>query len=213
MTKGKFRDLTGQRFGRLDVQGRAENRNRHVYWRCLCDCGNVVEVRGDGLTRGRTVSCGCFHQDVVTKHGMYQTSTYKTWHAMLQRCENPRCKPYPGYGGRGIKVCARWHEFEAFLEDMGESPEGLSLDRIDNDGDYEPENCRWATNQQQHRNRRDNVWLTYKGETRCIMGWAELMGMGYSTLKRRLEMGWTPKDALTVPVDLGNRWKRQQQRA
>ena len=200
MTRGKFRNLSGSRFGRLLVLERAPNRNKHVYWRCRCDCGNEIEVRADALTRGPTVSCGCYQRDVVTKHGMWETSVYHIWRSMLTRCENPNMHAYHLYGGRGIKVCEAWHDFEQFYADMGPCPEGHSLDRIDNNRNYEPDNCRWATAKQQGRNRNDNVEITFQGETRCVAGWAEKLGMRDSTLRERLNRGWTIKEALTTPV-------------
>lgn len=210
MPRGRFRDLTGKRFGRLLVIKRAPNKNRHVYWKCRCDCGNVVIVRGDALTRGSTVSCGCYHKDAVTKHGMYNTPIYAIWSSMLQRCENPNATGHDNYGDRNIKVCKRWHKFENFYDDMGDRPsEEHTLDRIDNDGDYEPGNCRWATWEQQGRNRRDNKILKYKGKERCVSEWTKITGIGDSTLRMRLQRGWTTAEALTIPVDLGNRWKRQ----
>lgn len=204
--KGSFRDLTGQRFGRLTVTGRAPNRARHIYWLCRCDCGNEVTVRADGLTRGATTSCGCYHRDVVTKHGLWRSDAYGVWTGMVQRCVNPNHHAYHRYGGRGIKVCERWHDFEAFYCDMYPKPSrGHSLERIDNDGDYTPDNCRWATRKEQSRNRADNRLLTYKGETRCLTEWAEIIGMKKSALSERMRRGWNVQEAIEIPIDLGNR--------
>lgn len=159
-----FIDRTGAVFGRLTVIRRAPNRGRHVYWVCLCACGTVVEVKGDHLKSGATSSCGCFkvERTVATKttHGharattVGQSPTYQSWSSMIQRCTNPKKAKWPYYGGRGITVCDRWHTFVNFLVDMGEKPEGLTLDCIDNDGNYEPGNVRWATPTEQARNRR-----------------------------------------------------------
>jgi len=210
MTKGKFNNLMGRRFGRLLVIKRAENRNRHVYWRCRCDCGNEVEVRGDALTRGPTVSCGCYQHDIATKHGMWQSPVYNIWRSMLTRCENPEMHAFDRYGGRGIKVCDRWHDFELFYDDMGPRPgDSYSLDRIDNNGDYCPDNCRWATKKQQSRNRCNNRIIEADGERRCISEWASIVGIKQGTLTQRLNRGWTAEEAMTIPVDLGNRWKRR----
>lgn len=208
----KRRDIKGQRFGRLVVVGKAPSKNKHTYWRCLCDCGNEIVVRTDSLTRGPTVSCGCYHKDAVTKHGMYDTPIYAIWSSMVRRCELPSHPAYDNYGGRGIRVCERWVEFAAFYEDIGKlRPDRQhSLDRIDNDGDYCPENCRWVTPKQQGRNRRDNRWLTFGDKRHCLAKWAEITGLGYSTIRERLRRGWTTEDALTVNPDLGNRWKRLQ---
>ena len=211
MTKGHFEDLTGLRYGRLAVIERAANRNKHVYWLCQCDCGERVEVRADGLTRGSSVSCGCYQHEIVTKHGMWNTAAYKTWRGMLLRCKTSSHPAYPRYGGRGIKVCERWHDFLAFYADMYPKPfKTASLDRIDNEGDYCPENCRWATKKEQSRNRSDNRVLNYYGTERCVTEWAETLGMKVSALSMRLRKGWTVEDALETPVYLGNRWRRKQ---
>lgn len=210
MTRGRFEDLTGRRFGRLTVLERASNRGRHVYWTCKCDCGTVKEIRPDGLRNGRVVSCGCYQHDVVTKHGMWQSAAHGVWNGMIQRCENPNHHAYSLYGGRGIKVCERWHDFGAFYADMYPKPSRRhSIDRIDNDGDYEPSNCRWATDKQQGRNRSDNRIISYNGEERCLSEWADKIGMNWTTLWNRLKRGWSVVEAMETPVDLGNRWKRQ----
>jgi len=206
--KGQFRNLAGKRYGRLLVVKRVENRNKHVYWLCRCDCGNEVEVRCDALTRGPTVSCGCYQRDVVTTHGMWQTSIYRLWRSMLGRCENPNGHAYKLYGGRGIKVCERWHDFLSFLADMGERPRGCTLDRIDNDGNYEPGNCRWATPKQQGRNRANNRMLTFRGETRCIAEWADMLPLKDSAIRGRLKKGWTPEQALSIASGKVNQWNR-----
>jgi len=155
--------LAQQRFGRWLVTGAAESRvtpggSTKAYWRCICDCGITKEVRAEHLRLGRTDSCGCLKRELAAEqkfvHGGTGTALYDVWVQMIQRCENPKNKRYPDWGGRGIAVCDRWHDFALFREDMGEPPERTSIDRIDNDKNYMPGNCRWSTALEQAKNKR-----------------------------------------------------------
>ena len=160
---GKFRDLTGLKFGRWVAIKRGKNGNRkETRWQCLCECGNERLVKAYSLTHGDSQSCGCLQKELTRKkflkHGCAAggklTRAYEVWLNMRNRCNNPNHPSYKNYGGRGISVCDRWSDFKGFLEDMGEQPAGLEIDRIENDGDYEPGNCRWATSKQQKENNR-----------------------------------------------------------
>lgn len=199
-------DIAGQRFGRLTAIKRLGSppKCRGSIWLVRCDCGNEREVYLGNLRKGRTTSCGCYRRERVIEgsyqHGQSKTVTHNAWCAMFDRCNNPNNKRFNRYGGRGIKVCARWHTFEHFLADMGERPDGLSIDRIDNDGDYEPGNCRWATPHQQARNTSRNKHLTYNGITLCQADWAKTLGVTPMALVYRLRH-W-PYDKVFTSVKL-----------
>lgn len=201
-------DLTGQRFGRLVVMSRVLNEGiPRSHWRCRCDCGETRIVSTSILKKdGRVtpLSCGCVPAanigDRLRRHGMSYEPVYRIWGSMRARCQDVNHLQYPSYGGRGITVCERWQTFEHFYADMGDRPDGMSLDRIDNDGPYSPENCRWATLIQQQRNTRRNRFLTLNGRTHCIAKWADLTGITYHTIITRLDRGWSVHDVLTRPV-------------
>lgn len=196
---GKFIDLTGQKFGRLTVLERVENKGKRTYWKCLCDCGNETIVWADNLRRGLQKSCGCLYAEKIAKgihktHGMRHTRNYKIWVKMKERCTNPNSINYHNYGGRGITMYPEWIDnFQAFydyvskLEHFGE--EGYSLDRIDNNGDYCPDNLRWADVKTQARNKRSNVFVDYYGEMITIAEAAERSGINYWALLSRYYTG------------------------
>ena len=193
---GKRIDLKGKRFNRLLVIAYAETigneRRKAAIWQCQCDCGNSTTARAGDLMSGKTQSCGCFGKErrleSLMSHGMSHTSTYNSWKAMKKRCNNPNGIDYKYYGGRGIKVCSRWKKsFINFLADMGEKPGDLTLERIDNNGDYCPENCNWATRKEQNRDQRTNRMITYGGATKCLTDWAKHLKIERTTVAYRLK--------------------------
>lgn len=202
----QLRDLSGECFGRLTVLARAENHKSHRMWKCHCQCGTLSVVRGSHLRRGTVLSCGCLRVDcgkATVRHGhSYGSLTYESWQAMMHRCSCPTFRWYHLYGGRGIRVCERWKVFENFLADMGERPSSEhSIDRYpNNDGNYEPGNCRWATQTEQRRNNRFNRMLTYQNETFCVSEWAERLGKNEGTLHSRLRQGWDDEKVLSTPI-------------
>lgn len=151
-------ELEGQVFGRLTVLGRFRTTKTRTHWRCRCSCGKYTIVRVDSLTSGTSKSCGCLAEELHITHGHYRNNkhspTYSSWANMKKRCLSSKYPRYRDYGGRGITVCDRWLDFNLFLEDMGLRPGGMSIDRLDNDGNYEPSNCKWSTPKQQANNRR-----------------------------------------------------------
>lgn len=218
----KPRDLTGQTFGRLTVLKRVPCQAKSVVWECLCSCGNKKNVRSGNMVSGKTVSCGCRGREAAAENGKMnvgkkkdrhgharrETSTYRIWQGMKQRCFNKKSGEYVNYGGRGIVVCDRWLSFENFLSDMGERPDGHHIDRTNNNGNYEPGNCRWVTPKTNQRNTRKSRMLEAFGEIRCLSEWAELKGIKPLTLHKRLRCGWGAEQALTVPVEKRNYEKR-----
>lgn len=167
----------------------------------ICLCGESIITRVDGVKTGKTKSCGCLAYKAALTHGKSNTAEYRSWGCMIHRCTNKNNDYYANYGGRGITVCSEWrHSFEQFYADMGEKPEGTSIDRIDNDKGYSKENCRWATWSEQNRNRRDNNNITYNGRTQCIAAWAEELNLKRRTICKRIKLGWSIKKTLTTPV-------------
>lgn len=201
-THARFKNLTGQRFGRLIAVAYAgKTRRGQSLWTCRCDCGKEIVAMNGHLKTGHTTSCGCMRVVCVQTHGEAYTREYTIWYSMVQRCTSPKHKQWPDYGGRGIKVCDRWlNDVRAFIEDMGRREEGMTLERIDNDGNYEPGNCRWATRRDQARNRRSSRILTLDGVTRCLQEWAEVSGLKHATIARRLKHGMSLEKAISTPV-------------
>lgn len=150
----KYIDITDRRFGRLVVMALHSKSSRSPFWLCQCDCGNQIIVNGAQLRRGHTRSCKCLHRETHSKHGQHRTGAYNSWINMRQRCTNPNNPGYHWWGGRGITICERWQIFENFFADMGPKPPGYTIERINNDGNYEPSNCIWIPNSDQWKNTR-----------------------------------------------------------
>jgi hypothetical protein len=202
---GRFRDLTGERFGRLLVEGTSGyNKHHQLYWKCECECGNYKEVLGSLLRNGMTQSCGCLQKEAAAKinykHGMAKTPIFNIWWSMMQRCYDKNSQAYNRYGGRGINVCDQWQQFEGFYAAMGDKPKDMSLDRIDNNGDYSPENVKWANAKTQANNRKSNVVLEHNGKKQTMQQWSDELGLKVGTVWARLNRGWNISQALTKGV-------------
>ncbi len=205
----RVKNITGRVLFRWTVMSFAGTRQRGAYWLCRCECGTIREVSSATLLHGRSKSCGCLHREVLSelnaKHGGCDSPEYSSWKGMIARCTNADRKGYDDYGGRGITVCERWsgeNGFDNFISDMGPKPSPAhSIDRFpDNDGNYEPGNCRWATEGQQKRNMRSNRMVTFRGKTLCITDWAKEIGIAKETLRARFRKGWSIERALTIPA-------------
>lgn len=197
-------DITGQRFGRYTVlyfSGRSSGRSRAIKWLCRCDCGIEKEVVGSKLKNGTTVSCGCHRIEKATRHGQCKQPEYMAYSHMKARCLNRNNTAWKHYGGRGISVCQRWLDsFEDFLADMGVRPSpSHTFGRIDNDGNYCPENCRWETMAEQNLNKRTSRLLTLGNETKTLAEWCSENGADYKRVEGRLRLGWDLLSAILTP--------------
>lgn len=206
----KFKDRTGEKFGKLTVVKPSERRghNGGVFWVCACECGKECEVRSDCLSSGNNTSCGCVlsgWQKAGTlnrRHGLYKTPEYRIWQHMVARCTNPNHKAAKYYSDRGITICDRWRKFENFFADMGKRPAGLTLERIDSNGNYCPENCKWATWEEQSRNKSSNIFIEKDGERLCASDWAKKLGWSQKTIVKWLKRGM-PISKLLVKKETG----------
>jgi hypothetical protein len=205
----------GDKFGRLialeTIETRTYPSGTNIHFReCRCDCGEINFVSETKLRSGHTKSCGCLQAEITTKrsttHGYSprlkpRPRIYGIWCNMINRCTNPKVPHFRDYGGRGITVCERWlNSFENFLEDMGEPPPGLTIDRTDNNGNYEPENCEWKTRIDQARNRRSSLKITFDGLTLTVAEWSQRIGIGRRTIEARYHSGWSAEQILTTEV-------------
>lgn len=198
-----IKDLINQKFGKLTVVEYAgADKNGRATWLCKCVCGKEKIAKNKNLAKGSTKSCGCLKKGRPTTHGCSEARIYKIWTCMIQRCTNSNAPTYYRYGGRGITVCKRWHKFNNFLKDMKKPPTSkYQIDRVDNDKGYFKTNCRWATRQQQQRNRRSNRLITFQKRTQCLAAWASDLKINYNTLCSRLyTLNWPTERALTTPV-------------
>lgn len=206
-------DLTGKTFGRLKILSISHrNKDRTIFWNCLCSCGETKKVRGKDMKKGKTTSCGCWRSGKISAalktHGQARSSmndqpcsrTYSSWCSMRNRCLNPKTPSFKQYGGRGITICKRWNKFENFLEDMGERPENCTLDKIDNNKGYLKSNCRWVTRTEQSRNRDYAKKVNFNGEDLCITNHAINFNQNPKTIFNRIYDGWTLKEALLTPA-------------
>lgn len=205
------RDLTGYQSGYLTAISYAGSDGKKSLWNVRCDCGKMIVMPGTELTKGKCKSCGCQRNQLIgeknRRHGMSRLPIWNVWHSMKQRCENPRAQAWKNYGGRGITVCKRWSEsFENFLEDMGAGyQEGLTLDRIDVNGNYEPNNCRWITMKEQARNKRHNRIISTPWGEMTVAEASERSGIGVTTLLYRLDHN-VPGALLFTTPDTRNRF-------
>ena len=198
----KIKDLTGKKFNKLTVI-RIASRDP-LYWECKCDCGNTTLVRTSNLTRGMVKSCGCLQKRGNPTHHLSNTRLYRIYKKMIRRCYVENEPAYVNYGGRGISVCNEWREsVEEFYKWAVENgyQENLTIDRIDNDGDYCPSNCRWTTYERQSNNRRTNIDITIDGVTRTLQEWCTIYDMPYKRVHMRIRAGWNPIDAITYKQD------------
>jgi hypothetical protein len=196
-----FKDITGQHFGTLTVLWRVGSKNHNTLWLCQCECGKFVEVQRNYLISGHTKSCGCYYREtrhtISRTHGMRGTKIYNVWRIMKQRCCDPNNNSYKYHGARGIRVCEKWQTFAGFYEDMGNGyASGLTIDRINNNGDYCKDNCKWSTVEEQNNNKRNNHYINFHGKTMTVAQAAKIYNIGYWVLYGRIRRGWRIEDAL-----------------
>lgn len=211
MANSKSPDVVGKKFNRLTVldyskASKSERIPSKVF--CVCECGNRQWASYRDVKHGHTKSCGCYQREATslarTTHGyrrrIKKPGMYGVWVTMRRRCNDSKDPKYLSYGARGIRVCKRWSKFENFLEDMGDRPKGMTLERKDNDKGYCKKNCRWATTQEQSRNKQQTVWVEVNGKRMCLKEATDLLGLKYGTIQARIRKGWSKERALSTPI-------------
>ena len=205
----RVKDKTGQKFGRWTViEFVGIHKSRYSLWKCKCDCGNVSILLSSKLTGGKSKSCGCLRNELSSKrktiHGQSNkgkvTRAYMSWGSMITRCYNQNYHGYKNYGGRNIFVCDQWHNFTVFFRDMGNPSPNKTLERIDNNKGYFPENCKWATKTEQALNRRNNHWITINGERKTLSQWGRNSCIPLKTIFSRIKLGWDYEKAIFYPL-------------
>jgi hypothetical protein len=220
---GIVNDLTGKRFGKLVVIKRADDyvqpSGKHrIRWLCKCDCGNIKVINGKDMVKGETKSCGCLHREKVSTHNLSKNLLYDVLHRMYKCCCNPNCNNYENYGGRGIKLVSQWNKDIVGMENAVKNfiqwskshgyKKGLSIDRKNNDGNYESSNCRWVSRKIQNNNKRSNIFITYMGEKHTIKEWSEIKNISYNSLRERLiTLHWKPEKAFNTPTRKQHHYK------
>ena len=198
----KIQDLTGQKFGRLTVIKRVENsKHGHIMYLCQCECGKQKNIIASSLLSGHTKSCGCLNKEVITKHGLIHHRIRSIYKGMKERCYNSHCKKFKYYGGKRIKICDEWlNDLKNFYNwaMINGYQDNLTIDRIDSNGNYEPNNCRWIDMKMQLRNTSRTKMITFNNETMCLKDWAKKLKINYRTLQYRLSNGWTIEETLTT---------------
>jgi hypothetical protein len=211
----KLNDITGKKFGRLTVIEQGDSNGRKgVYWNCICECGNKCTVHARALVSGHTKSCGCYNLDRISQprtHGLSHTNEHAIWKAMRQRCYNKKASNYYRYGGRGITICQEWGNFENFYKWCSESgyKNGMTIDRIDNNDNYSPQNCRWADKITQGNNKSNNKKILYRGEMLSLSQMGRIKGIDRRTIAYRVNRGWDAEQIVNTPAKYGNRIKMQ----
>ena len=194
----KRKEFVGRTFGRLTVIARFKHPSLNVFFfKCLCQCGKVANIRANSVTGGITKSCGCFRREKLKTHGQSRSAAHRLWCSIKNRCYNPHASNFQHYGGRGIKMHAEWRDsFEAFFRDVGDPPKGKRIDRKENSGNYEPGNIRFVDAVTQQNNKRNNHVVTFNGQSRTLAEWQRATGIPSSRIRARLRNGWSAERAL-----------------